>query len=72
MAGDRVRVGDVLVAGQRVADQDRVAALGVERAVGLIGDRERPEIDAAIEPHRRLDGERVSGPVRVRARAGAP
>ncbi len=73
MAGDRVRVGDVLVAGQRVADQDRVAALGVEPAVGLIGDRERPEIDAAIESHRRLDGERVPGPVlRLRARAGVP
>ena len=45
----------ILVAGQRVADQDRVAALGVERAVGLIGDRERAEIDAAVEPQRLLD-----------------
>ena len=41
LAGDRMDVGDVLVAGQRVADQHRVAALGIERAVGLVGDLER-------------------------------
>ncbi len=52
LAGDRMDVGDVLVAGQRMADQDRVAALGVERAVGLVGDLERREIDAGIEPQR--------------------
>ena len=52
LAGDRMRIGDVLVAGQRVADQDGVGALRVERAVGLIGDRERAEIDPAVEPQR--------------------
>ena len=41
LAGDRMHVGDMLVAGERVADQDGVAALGVERAVGLVGDLER-------------------------------
>ena len=66
LAGDRMRLGGILIAGQRVADQDRVAALRVERAVGLIGDRERAEIDAAIEAQRRRDRERVPGPVLVR------
>ena len=74
LAGDRVRVGDVLVAGQRMADQDRVAALGVERAIGLVGDRERAEIDAAIEPQRLLAPElRRDGQASIAAmpRAGA-
>ena len=52
LAGDRMDVGDVLVAGERVADQHRIAALGVERAVGLVGDLERREVDAGIEPQR--------------------
>ena len=60
-----MRVGDVLVAGQRMADQDRVRPVGVERAIGLVGDRERPEIDAAIEPQRRLDEEAVARPIGV-------
>ncbi len=50
-------VGDVLVAGERMADQHRVAALGIERAVGLVGDLERREIDAGIEPERLVDAE---------------
>ena len=41
LAGDRMDVGDMLVAGQRVADQHRVGRVGVERAVGLVGDLER-------------------------------
>ena len=52
LAGDGMRLGDVLVAGQGVADQDGVRALGVERAVGLIGDRDRGRGDAAIERQR--------------------
>ena len=47
-----MHVGDVLIAGERVADQHRVAARGIERAVGLIGDLERREIDAGIELER--------------------
>ncbi len=39
LAGDRVRLGDILVAGQGMADEDRVGAVGVELAIGLIGDR---------------------------------
>ena len=76
MAGDRVRVGDVLVAGQRVADQDRVAALGVERAVGLIGDRERRRDrrrNRAASASRRRACVRAnrSGPVPGRRKRGA-
>ena len=57
LLGHRMDVGDVLVAGEGVADQHRVAALGVERAVGLIGDLERGEIDAGIEPKRLVHAE---------------
>ena len=42
----------MLIAGQRVADQHRVAALGIERAVSLVGDLEGREFDAGIEPER--------------------
>jgi hypothetical protein len=41
-----------MVAGQRVADQHRVAALRIERAVGLVGDLERRKLDAGIELER--------------------
>jgi hypothetical protein len=52
-----MNVGDVLIAGERVADQHRVAALGVERTVGLVGDLERGEVDAGIEPQRLVHAE---------------
>ena len=57
LAGHRMHVGDMLVAGQRMTDQDGVGALGVELAIGLIGDLERREIDAAIEPQRLVGAE---------------
>ena len=57
LAGHRVHIVDVLVAGQRVADQDGVGAIGVEFAIGLVGDLERREIDAAIELQRLIDAE---------------
>src|SRR4029079_17632602 len=50
LAGDRMNVGDMLVASQRMADQDRVAARSVERAVGLIRDLKRCQVHAGIEP----------------------
>ena len=71
LAGDRMRVGGVLVAGQRMADQDRVRALGVERAVGLVGDRERAEIDPAIEPQRVAHQQPIARPILIRTRARA-
>ena len=45
-------IGDMLVAGERVADQHRVGAIGVQRAVGLIGDLKRRQVDAGVEPKR--------------------
>ena len=57
LAGDRVHIGDMLVAGQRMADQDGVGAVGIELAIGLVGDLERREIDAAIELQRLVDAE---------------
>ncbi len=47
-------VDGVLIAGQRVADENGVAALGVERAVCLIGDLEWAEIDPCVEAQRRV------------------
>ncbi|MGY3470869.1 hypothetical protein ACVW0I_007740 [Bradyrhizobium sp. LM6.11] len=47
----------MLVAGQRMAEQNSVGAIGIEHAIGLIGDLERAEIDTAIEPQRLLRAE---------------
>ena len=47
----------MLIAGQRVADQDGVRPVGIELAIGLIGDLERREVDAAIEPQRLVGAE---------------
>ena len=57
LAGHRMHVGDVLIAGQRMADQNGVGTVGVEFAIGLVGDLERREIDAAIERQRLVDAE---------------
>src|SRR3546814_13236515 len=40
-----------------MADQDGVGAVRVQRAVGLVGQRERPEGDAAVEQERGLAAE---------------
>ena len=58
LAGDGMRVGDMLVARQRVADQDGVRAFGVEFAIGLVGDLERRQRNAAIELQRLIGAER--------------
>src|SRR3546814_8239143 len=47
----------VLVAGQRMADQDRVGALGIQSAVGLVGEGEGAEGDAAVERQRHVAAE---------------
>ena len=47
-------IGDEMVAGQRVADQDGVRSVGVQRAVGAVGDGESLKLEAAVEPHRPL------------------
>ena len=40
-----------------MADQDGVGAIGVQFAIGLIGDLERRQIDAAIELQRLVHAE---------------
>ena len=54
-SGHRIGACNVMVAGQRVAEQYCVAAVGVERAVGLVGDLERRKIDAGVELQRPAD-----------------
>jgi hypothetical protein len=63
LGGDGMRVGHVLIAGQRMTDQHRVRAPGIESPVGLIGDLERLEVDAGIERKR---------PVRAKAHNRRP
>ena len=73
LAGDRMLARHVLVAGERVADQHRIGALGIERAVGLVGDLERRELDAGVELERLVGAEigdgRVARSVRLARRA---
>ena len=56
----RMKVRDMLVCGQRVADEKGVRARRVEGAIGLIGDGERRESRARIHDQRRgrIDAER--------------
>ena len=49
-------LADVLVAGQRVGDEDGVRLGGVELAVGLVGDAEGREQLVAVEPQRLARG----------------
>ena len=51
-AGDRMHICDMLIAGQRVEDQNGVAALRIELAISLVGDLERRKVDAAIQLQR--------------------
>jgi len=44
-----MHAGDVLIAGQCMAHKNGVGTLSVEFAIGLVGDLERHEIDAAVE-----------------------
>jgi hypothetical protein len=53
-----MHVGDVLVAGQRMTDQNGVAAVGVEFPIGLVGDLKWRKIDAAIERQRLVGAEK--------------
>ena len=45
-------VDRVLIAGQRMADQNGIVALGVERAVSLVGNLQRTEVNPGIKPQR--------------------
>jgi hypothetical protein len=42
-------VGDVLIAREGVADEDRVGARGVQLAIGLVGDLPGAEGDAGVQ-----------------------
>ena len=57
LAGHRIGTCHMMVAGQRVADQHRVGAGGVERAVGLVGDLERRQRHAGVELERTVGAE---------------
>ena len=52
LAGDGVQIRDVLIACQGMAHHHEIRLLGIERAVGLIGDAERCERGPAIERQR--------------------
>src|SRR4029453_11839896 len=52
-----MHAGDVLVAGQRMADQHRVRTLRVERPICLIGNLEWRELHAGIELERLVGSE---------------
>ena len=52
----------MLIPGQRVADQDRVAAICIERAIGFIADIDRRQQHAAIEPERPRQGDMAIKP----------
>ena len=57
LAGDGMGVEHMLIAGERMADQHGVGALGIERAVGLVGDLEGAKVNAGIEPQRLVGAE---------------
>ena len=52
-----MHIGDMLIAGQGVADQDGIRAFRVEFAIGLVGDLEWSQIDAAIKRQRLIRAE---------------
>ena len=57
LAGHRMGIGDMLVAGQRVADEDGVGAGLVELAIGLVGDLEGRQQRAGVELQRLVGAE---------------
>ena len=48
-AGDRVLLSDILVQGKRMADQHRIGPIGVQRAIGAVGDGMAPQVRAAFK-----------------------
>jgi hypothetical protein len=66
LARDGVDVGDMLVAGQRMADENGIAARGVELAIGLVGHLEGREIDAGHELQRPVGAEAHDEARRIR------
>ncbi len=56
-AGDGMVGRHELVAGQGMTDQDGIALVRVQRAIGRVGDRERRKLAAAVQRQRRLEGD---------------
>jgi hypothetical protein len=54
-------IGNVLIAGQSMADQHRIRLCGIQLAIGLVGDLEGREIDARLEPQRLVRAEAHHG-----------
>ncbi len=52
LAGQRMTIGDMLVAGERMTDEHGVRFRRVERPIGLVGDRQRRERHARIHQER--------------------
>ena len=61
LAGHRIDIGDMLVARQSVAYQNRIAAILVQRAIGLIGYLPRRQSKAAIEHQGLMGGKMRNG-----------
>ena len=57
LAGHGMRFGGELVAGQGMANQDRVRLVGVELAIGLIGHRDWTQLRAAGQAQRSVLGQ---------------
>ena len=57
LAGHRIGAGNMLVAGQRVANQDGVGMVGVEFAIGLVGNLPGRDRRAGVEGKRRVRAE---------------
>jgi len=57
LAGDRVGFGDELVARQRMADEDGVRSVCIQRAVCLVGEREGAELGSAVQAQLLFDAQ---------------
>jgi hypothetical protein len=66
--GDRILADQELVPGQRMAGQDGIGACRVQLAIGLKGDGEGAEVDAAVQRHGAVFAEHhpVAGERRLR------
>ena len=49
LAGDRMLLSHILVQGERMADQHRIGPIGVQCAIGAIGDGMAPQVRAAFQ-----------------------
>ncbi len=57
LAGHRMDAGDELIARKRMGDEDGVGSLGIQGAVGHVGDGQRRKLLAGVEDKRALRAE---------------